>query len=41
MRTAMVENVVDKGVSTLREAAWNLRLDKVRKKAAKTAHLMR
>ena len=36
MRTDMVENVVDKGGSTLREAAWNLRLDKVRKKAAKS-----
>jgi hypothetical protein len=35
MRTAMVENLVDKRVSTVREAAWNLRLDKVRKKAAK------
>jgi hypothetical protein len=37
----MVENVVDKGVSTLPEAAWNLRLDKVRKKAAKKALRMR
>jgi hypothetical protein len=37
----MVENVVDKGVSTLAEAAWNLRLDKVRKKAAKKALRMR
>jgi len=37
MRTAGVENLVDKGLILLREAAWNLRLDKVPKKAAKRA----
>jgi ketosteroid isomerase-like protein len=34
MLTGLVENVVDKPVRTAREAAWILRCDKVRKKAA-------
>jgi len=34
MLTAEVENVVDKGMRSLREGAWILGFDKVRKKEA-------